>query len=349
LRNIVIGYYVHHRGAGHRHRALAIAAAIGQEVTILSSAPQPERWDGPWISLPLDTPESENSIEADAGGALHYVPIQSAGLRTRMAMISAWIEQERPAVMVVDVSVEVAVLARLHGIPVVTVAQPGDRSDAAHLLGYRLSSAIIAPWPDLVRPLTTAPDVESRVETIGAISRIHPSGGAPSSPHHLAGAGGVIVVLTGEGGRGLSAVTAAVEIASAALPQYTWRTLRGQNEETVAAALREATLVIAHCGQNAVAEIAASRTPAILIPEDRPHGEQSALAAAIASSTLPARTVRPAAVASTDWSSLITEVTTLDGADWMVWCDGAAAERAAAIITRIASMGDSDTAEKIAS
>ena len=42
-----------------------------------------------------------------------------------MARLSAWIAESRPRVIVVDVSVEVALLARLFGIPVVSVALPG--------------------------------------------------------------------------------------------------------------------------------------------------------------------------------------------------------------------------------
>ena len=48
--------------------------------------------------------------------------------------------------MVVDVSIEIALLARLHGVPVVLVAQRGIRHDAAHALAYAQASAIAAPW-----------------------------------------------------------------------------------------------------------------------------------------------------------------------------------------------------------
>ena len=47
----------------------------------------------------------------------------------------------------VDVSAEVAWLVRLHGVPTVTVVQPGDRADDAHVAAYRSASALVAPWP----------------------------------------------------------------------------------------------------------------------------------------------------------------------------------------------------------
>src|SRR2546430_2737882 len=38
----------------------------------------------------------------------------------------------------------------------------------------------------------------------------------------------------------------------------------------------DAGVVATHAGQNAVAEVAAARRPAIVLPQNRPHGEQHA-------------------------------------------------------------------------
>ena len=54
---MTIGYYVHHQGHGHLHRAQAFAAAwrsSGPEVVGLSTLPRPRAWDGPWVRLPRD-------------------------------------------------------------------------------------------------------------------------------------------------------------------------------------------------------------------------------------------------------------------------------------------------------
>ena len=51
-RGRVIGYYVHHHGRGHLHRALAVGrrlAARGEPVTGLSSLPRPDGWAGDWV------------------------------------------------------------------------------------------------------------------------------------------------------------------------------------------------------------------------------------------------------------------------------------------------------------
>ena len=54
----MIGYYVHHHGAGHSTRATAVAracAALGERVVGLSSRPRPADWPGEWVELPDDT------------------------------------------------------------------------------------------------------------------------------------------------------------------------------------------------------------------------------------------------------------------------------------------------------
>ena len=73
---------------------------------------------------------------------------------------------------VIDVSVEVATLLRLLGVPVVVVAMPGERVDAPHTLVYQLADHILAAWPqDLyvprgysrtrIKPLTSAASADS--------------------------------------------------------------------------------------------------------------------------------------------------------------------------------------------
>ena len=64
-----------------------------------------------------------------------------------MALIARWIEETRPAAVVVDVSVEVALFVRLLGVPVIVMAMPGDRTDAPHALVHQLADHIVAAWP----------------------------------------------------------------------------------------------------------------------------------------------------------------------------------------------------------
>ena len=115
----MIGYYVHHQGRGHLQRMRCIAEHLDEPVTVLSSLSD-HRSDRPWVSLPLDN--QHESVDPTANGTLHWVPRHDDGLRRRMALIAAWINATDPDLMVVDVSVEVAMLCRLMGVPTVVAA-----------------------------------------------------------------------------------------------------------------------------------------------------------------------------------------------------------------------------------
>ena len=52
--------------------------------------------------------------------------------------------------------------------------------------------------------------------------------------------------------------------------------------------LRDADVVVTDAGQNAIAEIAACRTPAVVVPADRPHEEQATTASVLAGTDWPA-------------------------------------------------------------
>ena len=93
----VVGYYVHHVGSGHRHRAQVLAARLrrdGVAVTGLSSLPRPGDWDGDWVRLPRD--DDGDPRDVSAHGHLHWAPLLHDGTRSRAATLSAWLETARP-------------------------------------------------------------------------------------------------------------------------------------------------------------------------------------------------------------------------------------------------------------
>jgi len=357
----MIGYYVHHHGSGHLSRATALARVLGDDLTGLSSLARPAGWTGDWLQLPADTgPDTDDPVDPTARGALHWVPRRAAGVRARAAALSAWFEQARPRVIVTDVSVEVALLARLHGIPVVVVAQPGQREDEAHRLAYRVADRVIGFWPDGFTVLHTAEPLGERLAAVGALSRFdvaertnavtaNGGGGADGmsgegrqddrgvlADGSLAGDAGDILVFSGTGGSGPGALNAVVRAARAALPDRHVTELVDASAAQVEAALARASLVFSHCGQNAVAEIASARVPAVLVAESRPFGEQESLAAALAASELPVAVMTPEGAGAVDWVALAARLEGADGDAWAGWVDGGAAERAARVIRDVA-------------
>ena len=125
----------------------SIAAHSHQDVTVLSSLPRPASFRGDWVWLAPDDQEPYPR-DVTAGGTLHWAPRHDPGLARRSAQILAWLADARPALVVIDVSVEVALLVRLAGTPVVVAAMRGDRSDRPHATAYDLADVLVAPWPE---------------------------------------------------------------------------------------------------------------------------------------------------------------------------------------------------------
>jgi hypothetical protein len=315
-----IGYYVHHVGHGHLHRATVLAthlAATGSaSVTGLSSLARPDDWPGEWVQLDRD--DDGETASPTARGRLHWAPVHHEGLRSRSAAVSAWIATARPRAMVVDVSVEMVLLARLHGVPVVSVVLPGRRDDAPHLLGFEVADALVGFWPadahDMLRGVPYA--VKDRLHCVGALSRfpvVEPTAPATAGRH--------AVLLLGGGGH------QEVRVPSG---QWTWTVVGGGGPWVAdpSALLRDADVVVTHAGQNALAETAAARRPAVVVPQVRPHDEQATTGLVLRDGGWPA-------VVLDAWPTddeALDKAAVLDGRDWAGWCDGRAAERFAEVV-----------------
>ena len=324
----MIGYYVHHQGRGHLQRARAIGRHLAEPPTMFSSIARPDQVDR-WIALPMDNQSSPE--DPTASGTLHWVPRHDRGLRRRMAIIAEWIDAAQPDLMVVDVSVEVAVLCRLMGIPTILMAMPGDRSDRAHRSAYDSAHAILAPWPAEFSTSQWSDRWSDKTFHVGAISRY---AGRRPQPVNRDGGPVRVLVLWGNGGDG--APVEAVAAASRATPEYRWR-IAGTGEAAgtpVWDQLTWADVVVTHGGQNAVAEVAAARRPAVVIAESRPHDEQLATV----------RTLDRAGLAvglesfpePSQWRSVLATAMRLGGEHWQRWAPADAAVLAADFLSRTA-------------
>jgi hypothetical protein len=332
----MIGYYVHHQGHGHLHRALAFAAAWSarwdEPVTALSSVPRPRSWTGPWVDLARDD-AAETASDPTARGRLHWVPLGDAGLRSRAAAMSRWIAEHQPRAVVVDVSVEAVLLVRLHGVPVVTVLQPGRRTDAAHLTGLRTADAVVCPWPaaaeDAVRRMSPGlpRDVDERAVRIGAVSRFRALDGRPPdrtgarpSPR--------VTVLEGTGGPGLLSAAAHRILGrpgdGPATSGWSWQALASgvSWHDDPVPVLASSEVVVTHAGGGSLADVAAARVPAVAVPGARPFDEQRVAASVLARGPWPV-VVRDSVEEALSPETLA-EASRLDGRCWEGWIDGAA-------------------------
>jgi hypothetical protein len=313
-----IGIYVHHHGAGHAARAGAIGEALlerGADVTYLSSLPADRVGPGAAVLLPLDT-----DLGTEPGPTppeLHFAPLGSPGLAARMAKITTWIERRRPDLLLVDVSVEVALLARLCGVPFVYLRQSGRRDDPAHLLAYGWSAGLLAPFPEwLERADTPAWKRELSVYT-GAITRFDGAArpGIEDRRRRL-------LVLDGCG-------TLAAGIADAASG---WEVLGPRPVDLDL--LAGCAVVVAPGGANAVAEAAFAGCGLVCGPQGRPFGEQTARGEDLERHG--AAVVVWEEPAARDWPAILDEAyarrVALEG-----WADGEGAGRAADHLLTVAA------------
>ena len=140
---------------------------------------------------------------------LHWAPRHDPGLARRSAQILAWLADARPALVVVDVSVEVALLVRLAGVPVVVAAMRGDRSDRPHATAYDLADVLVAPWPE-ESPEPWPRHWLDKTVHLGGLSRF--DGWSRPASRPTAPAASRALLLWGEGGAGQDAA----ELAAAA-------------------------------------------------------------------------------------------------------------------------------------
>lgn len=96
--------------------------------------------------------------------------------------------------------------------------------------------------------------------------------------------------------------------------------------------LLSADVVVVQAGQGSVADVAACRRPAVVVPAERPHDEQVTTASVLAGDEWP--TVVLDTFPETGWSEVLERAASLDGTRWESWYDGRSVERFAAVLSR---------------
>lgn len=285
-----ISYYAHHMGSGHLRHARRIVETRMFDVQVASTGPMnqallPEGTN--YVPLASDILEN-HAGEITAGGYFHYAPADIRITKRFSTLNQAWY-QFAPDLVMVDVSVEVAIFARLSGYRVALRRMPGQRTDQAHELGYGIADALFAYYPESI-------EEASHLQRYGSKSYYLPSpdpvgysdpGPRTSFPRE---ASRKVAVQTS-----LGAAISLDEIARAAAsaPSWSWDVLGSVQRATGAMPdnlrshgtvsnpeqwMADADVIITSTGHNAVVAAASCRKPALLIPEERPFGEQMAYA-----------------------------------------------------------------------
>ncbi|MEL6060716.1 MULTISPECIES: glycosyltransferase [unclassified Methylobacterium] len=285
-----IGWYVHHQGAGHLQRARAVAAALPRPCTIIGTLAGFDTTGLDILDLPDDRPLGDAAFDGRDGAAerpeaLHYAPLNHPGVRSRMARIAEWVARTDPALLVVDVSVEVALFARLLSVPTLVVRLAGTRTDPPHCEAFRSASRLLAPFPEVLDGAGVPQWIQAKTFYAGFLG--HPARAATEASRD-------IVVVFGQGGAGgdVSALAAAAR----SVPDRSWHVLGPVSGSgaipdnlhlhgwvpDVAAHVARAALLVGGGGDGVVALAAAQAKRFLCLPEERAYGEQTEKAAALA-------------------------------------------------------------------
>ncbi|GGB40898.1 hypothetical protein GCM10011380_32940 [Sphingomonas metalli] len=303
------GYFVHHQGRGHAERCAAIAHALppSRPLTIFSAR------DDIFPALPGhveivrlpslfepcgDEPQTMDWVPTPQ--TLHCAPLGWPGIRRAMATLAAWFDSANPALMICDVSAEVAQLARICSVPHVKILQHGDRDDPGHRAAYDGAAGLLAPYhAALAQPEW---DAAMRAKTcfaggLGVDVRM-PEREVARQRIGVAVDEEVILVLSGGGGEGFA--QAPLGVGARARPGARWITIgkvqrdwhatepaniehRGWVEDA-ADHIAAANLVVASTGNTSCQQILAAGRPWLAVPEwryfDEQHRKAEALAAA---------------------------------------------------------------------
>jgi UDP-N-acetylglucosamine:LPS N-acetylglucosamine transferase len=341
MRETEVGFYVHHQGHGHLQRARAIASRLAHRVTIFSSLVADHRSNG--VEYRHLEPDYDKHCAVECFDHLHYAPLGVKGLRQRAKRLTAWFDDHWPCILVVDVSVEVATLARLCGVPVVYVRQRGKRFDTAHDFAYASASRLLAPYPADWEEPDTPLQWREKTDYTGLISRyehLPQDNATPDS--HVKDSRRQVSIITGFGGAPLAA-KAMVEAAHIC-PQWDFAII-GRVDHAPSACpsnlsfvgqvddplpwIARSDVIVGSAGDSLVGEIGHLQKRFICIPEERPFDEQRSTAATLARHDLAIVLEAPPDV--TQWPALLQRALMQDPKRWKRWRSAGSYEAASAI------------------
>ncbi|NVN23172.1 hypothetical protein HW511_02115 [Asaia siamensis] len=326
-----IGYFVHHQGRGHAERCLSIINALpsSRPVTIFCARDDlfpalPTHAELIRIPSLFEADGHENSALADipTPRTVHCAPLGWPGIRKAMGQIVAWFVEADPALMICDVSAEIAQLSRLCSVPHIKILQHGDRDDEGHQAAYDGAIGVLAPFSGKLAQPEWHSALRNRVFFAGGLGK------ADSLPERevarrrlgLDDAREIILVMAGGGGTGFTA--APIAVGARTRPDALWITIGPMARdwhatepgnlvhhgwvEQAADYIAAADCIIASTGNTTCQQILAAGKPWLAVPEWRYFDEQHRKAECLAAAGM--ATIRPHLPSSAQaWSRALTE------------------------------------------
>ncbi|WP_457856968.1 hypothetical protein [Psychrobacter pulmonis] len=317
-----LGYYAHHHGSGHCRQIDKLAALLPtearQQLTVFTSVTSDAYMfaaidEAQVVRLPAEDERADDVLAGRAGqywqpASLHYSPVGNSDIQQRSHKILDTIYQRRIDLMIIDVSVEVAMLCRAASVPYLYVRLPGLRDDEPHLNAFAGALALLAPYPRTLESTKTPEwisqktlyldfintqqrDAQTYQDFIKNLMQLTTDEEALSSMLEGKNTPTIVTVIKGYGGH--QAIDAKLPVLRQLLP-YAFIISLGPIDDDkrhyvdIAADVNDVTPFIEHsdyllmaCGLNAVAQAYDYATPLVVLPDDRPHQEQEVMAEAL--------------------------------------------------------------------
>jgi len=332
-----IAFFVHHQGRGHANRTMAVAAEFARDRPVSVLTADPRLFDG--FSRDIEIVALPNMIGATVPTprlyaeptpqVMHCVPLGLTEMRRTMRAILDHLDSRDVGLFVVDVSAEIALLARIASVPAVQIRMHGDRSDIGHVGAYEACVGMLAPFDERLEQDDYPARLRARTFYSGglctSVDRV-PERAEARAKLGLDPDREIVVAVTGGGGSGTP--YAPLTVAARAEPEALWLTLgptHREGHETDFSNLRElgwvasvtdylaaADIVIASAGDNTVHEVARVGGRLIVMPEWRYFAEQTRKAEALV--RLGAAVQAPAWPGDLQgWRDLLARARSLDG------------------------------------
>lgn len=301
-----IAFFVHHQGRGHANRTMAVAAEFARDRAVSVLTAGPHLFDG--FGRDIEIVALPNMIGATVPTArlyaeptpqvMHCVPLGLDAMRRTMRAILDHLDERGIGLFVVDVSAEIALLARIASVPAVQIRMHGDRSDIGHVGAYEACVGMLAPFDERLEQDDYPAQLRAKTFYSGglctSVDRV-PERAEARAKLGLDPAREIVVAVTGGGGGGTP--YAPLTVAARAEPDTLWLTLgptHREGHETDFSNLRElgwvpsvtdylaaADIVIASAGDNTIHEVARVGGRLIVMPEWRYFAEQTRKAEAL--------------------------------------------------------------------
>ncbi|MGP5551006.1 hypothetical protein ACTXNE_10010 [Psychrobacter namhaensis] len=315
-----IGYYAHHHGSGHCRQVDKLATLLStkdrKQLTVFTSLPSEAYTfacieEQQIIRLHAEDERPDEVLRGRSGehwqpASLHYSPVGNIDIQKRSRQMLETIFQRKIDMMIIDVSVEIAMLCRAASIPYVYVRLPGIRDDTPHLNAFAGALGLLCPYPRVLETTLTPNWVGQKTLYLGFINNPKPD----VSPYHdfittlmtlsddnkalkasLASDPIIVTVIKGYGGheaidkhlpelRRLLPTAFIISLGPIDHDKRRYVDIATQVDD-VTPFMHHSDYLLMACGLNTIAQAYYCATPVVVLPDDRPHQEQEIMAQAL--------------------------------------------------------------------